>query len=134
MKLFFFIVVIGSLFSTICAHSNQTIRAYKKGETALIGHHDEKSSETITINIEDNEIQSFLILGSLLATGYMLRYDFEHIMNNNLKQQALLKGLLAYVSGKQIYHYYSDNILAQEAGNLLSHYGQTIIALLLIYG
>ncbi len=82
----------------------------------------------------DESTQQIMIAGSLLATGYMLQYDIHNALNDPLKKQALIKGCAAYITGKQIQHFYKGNPIAQEAGTLLAHYGRTLVALLLIYG
>lgn len=117
-------------------HSYRPVRQ-QDPEIPLLGAQSPASnqqSHEANLPLFDESTQQIMITGSLLATGYMLQYDINHAMNDRLKRQAFMKGCVAYITGKQIQHFYKDNAIAQEAGTLLAHYGRTIVALLLIYG
>ena len=135
MKHYLLIGLIGATFLLI--HPARPVRILEE-EIPLIGHNPGSSMAHYNQDQEsqliDESTQQLLIAGSVLLTGLMLKADINHMMKDPLKQQAFMKGCVAYITGKQIQHFYKDNPVAQEAGTLLAHYGRTMVALLLIYG
>ena len=83
---------------------------------------------------QQSSAQQLALLGSLAVTAYLMRTDIAYLATNSDKQHLAIKGLLAYATGKQLQQYASEDQLLHGAAKLLSYYGKTVVALLLIYG